>query len=460
MPPAHAETVVARIGSKTITRSQLEDAVAARGWTARNPETDRRRLEGLLDELILDELVTREARTLDLAQDYKVVVRLRRALIAAVSELFDADHLHPQVQIDSTDIDSFYNEYISRYTASRDQRRVRHITTTFPGRGVPESYTTFRDPVYYGWDPQRKIDSIYVRLVNGEDFGDLASIHSEEPHSKGQRGEIGWVSEYSLAEGEFADTCLSLPLYKITRPFKTELGWHIVQVLEERPKGPVPINPEIATDIAKLIAKDRVPAITRRISDSVVAECRLDVFEETLTIPDKDLDPGRPLALVNGRDTIYAAAYLIDRDTWVSKLGKADFTPDDRREIITSYFHLAAWNAMLRDLGYYDRQDVQELAANQEQHERENIVRVHLSAPDAVPDSADVRRYYETHKSEFSNPPVPLQQAWHRISAKLRDSMRAAEQARRTEELERRYGVTRYPDRLQRIALPNDDDKS
>ncbi|MEE2002753.1 peptidylprolyl isomerase SurA [Alkalimonas sp. MEB108] len=64
-------------------------------------------------------------------------------------------------------------------------------------------------------------------------FADFAREHSEDPGSRNNGGDLGWA-EPDIFVPEFRDTLRSLELNEISEPFRTEHGWHVVQVLERR----------------------------------------------------------------------------------------------------------------------------------------------------------------------------------------------------------------------------------
>lgn len=65
------------------------------------------------------------------------------------------------------------------------------------------------------------------------DFGELAKEHSEDPGSALKGGEYDWTDPTTYVPA-FRDTLLSLKQNEISEPFRTQFGWHIVQLLDKR----------------------------------------------------------------------------------------------------------------------------------------------------------------------------------------------------------------------------------
>jgi len=65
------------------------------------------------------------------------------------------------------------------------------------------------------------------------DFGKLAKEYSEDPGSALKGGEYDWTDPTTYVPA-FRDTLLSLKQDEISEPFRTQFGWHIVQLLGKR----------------------------------------------------------------------------------------------------------------------------------------------------------------------------------------------------------------------------------
>ena len=77
------------------------------------------------------------------------------------------------------------------------------------------------------------INSIYQRLVEGEDFKQLARQFSEDPGSKMDGGELGWSNpgDYDPA---FEQALNATEIGQLSEPVKSSFGWHIIEVMDRR----------------------------------------------------------------------------------------------------------------------------------------------------------------------------------------------------------------------------------
>ncbi|NRB38983.1 MAG: peptidylprolyl isomerase [Pseudomonadales bacterium] len=79
----------------------------------------------------------------------------------------------------------------------------------------------------------RQINALYERLQKGEDFTLLAKEYSEDPGSALQGGDLGWSMPGQFVPA-FEKTLAALAIDEVSKPFKSQFGWHIMQKLAER----------------------------------------------------------------------------------------------------------------------------------------------------------------------------------------------------------------------------------
>jgi peptidyl-prolyl cis-trans isomerase SurA len=81
---------------------------------------------------------------------------------------------------------------------------------------------------------EQKLNTIRDRILNGgEDFAAIAAVTSQDPGSAADGGDLGWTGPGSFVP-EFEKQLQSLGENEISKPFKTQYGWHIVQLLGRR----------------------------------------------------------------------------------------------------------------------------------------------------------------------------------------------------------------------------------
>ncbi len=126
-------------------------------------------------------------------------------------------------------------------------------------------------------DAKNRLEQLYQRIKGGEDFAALARAHSDDKASAIKGGDLGWVSPGDLVP-KFEEVMDALPIGGLSEPFRTQFGWHIVQVLERRDHD---ATEEVKRDKAKLALRKRkadeaLQLYLRKLRDQAYVEIHLD----------------------------------------------------------------------------------------------------------------------------------------------------------------------------------------
>jgi peptidyl-prolyl cis-trans isomerase SurA len=76
-------------------------------------------------------------------------------------------------------------------------------------------------------------ENLRRELDQGGDFAALARKHSDDPGSANQGGDLGWQPKGSFTP-EFEAQIETLQPGKLSGPFRSQFGWHIVELIERR----------------------------------------------------------------------------------------------------------------------------------------------------------------------------------------------------------------------------------
>ncbi len=101
-----------------------------------------------------------------------------------------------------------------------NQARVRHILI------MP-------DEIIDDATAKQRLDETLGKIRAGEDFGEQAKLISDDPGSANLGGELGWADPNTYAP-EFEQTIANSEIGVISEPFRTQFGWHILEVQERR----------------------------------------------------------------------------------------------------------------------------------------------------------------------------------------------------------------------------------
>ncbi len=77
-----------------------------------------------------------------------------------------------------------------------------------------------------------KARDLLSRVNAGEDFGDIARKYSDCPSGK-KGGDLGWFGKGQMVK-EFEDACFSGHKGATVGPVKTQFGYHLIKILDQR----------------------------------------------------------------------------------------------------------------------------------------------------------------------------------------------------------------------------------
>ena len=103
-------------------------------------------------------------------------------------------------------------------------------------------------------NPEKRIYEIYKKISQGENFESLAKQFSDDKSSADNGGKLAPFSGGQLSAPEFEKVAFGLKNPDdISKPFKTNYGWHIVKLLDK--KG-IPSYEDVKFDIENKIQRD------------------------------------------------------------------------------------------------------------------------------------------------------------------------------------------------------------
>ena len=110
-------------------------------------------------------------------------------------------------------------------------------------------------------------DRIYGQLKGGADFAKLAKQHSQDPGSKEQGGKLTVSKGQTVPE--FDKTAFALKTNELSRPVKTQYGWHVIQALSNvKPRKTTPEKQVRESIRQQLLQQKRNELMTKWVNDT------------------------------------------------------------------------------------------------------------------------------------------------------------------------------------------------
>jgi hypothetical protein len=129
---------------------------------------------------------------------------------------------------------------------------------------------------------KREIDRLYLRLRNGASLTRLARRYSDDPDAKATGGKLS--DERGHLVPAFERVAFRLPTHKLSHPFRTRFGWHVVEPLTKV----VPVGPLLRLRVVGIkAATDPYPIGTVTLTRAFDRAYRLDINYSDFYFPVK-----------------------------------------------------------------------------------------------------------------------------------------------------------------------------
>jgi peptidyl-prolyl cis-trans isomerase D len=181
---------------------------------------------------------------------------------------FDASNLPGgKPQISDADVQAYYNQHQAQYQV-KEQVKVRHILIA-----VPQGADAKTDQA-----AKTKADDLLKQIKSGGNFADLASKNSDDPGSKVQGGELGWLDRGRTVP-EFDKAAFTLAPGSTSDVIKTQFGYHILQVEEKKTAHQRPLS-EVKAEIVPVLEQQRVGAAEQTYASQLAADAKKNGLEK------------------------------------------------------------------------------------------------------------------------------------------------------------------------------------
>lgn len=128
-------------------------------------------------------------------------------------------------------------------------------------------------------DTEQRINEIYRKFQQGESFESLAKQFSDDKSSANKGGVLMPFKGGQLSALEFEDVAFSLTeKNEVSKPFKTQFGWHIVKLIDKKPLESLD---ELKSEIQNRIQRDsRSKLINEALVKKLMAKYQIKTYPE------------------------------------------------------------------------------------------------------------------------------------------------------------------------------------
>ncbi len=149
--------------------------------------------------------------------------------------------------VEEEELIAYYDDHKDEFLQG-EQANARHILI----RVAPDATEEERG------EAEVRANGVASIANQGADFAELAAIHSEDPGSKDNGGDLGWFDRGRMVE-EFEDAVFSAKPGEIVGPVKSQFGYHIIRVEAFRPEHQQPFE-EVEEQVRFRVVEGRAAA--------------------------------------------------------------------------------------------------------------------------------------------------------------------------------------------------------
>ncbi len=253
--PASAQEVLASVDDATLTWEDLLEMVGGQdNADALQVANDMEAVE-LLQSWVREELIVRAAENQNLQSDPMVRDALEQARRQILIEAY-LQRMMEDIQVSQLEVENYVSTWEDSYNR---ELRLRHILV----------------------DDATLASAILTRLRAGQGFEQLAAQYSLCPSAQ-DGGNLGWIRRGDAAIA-FEEAAFTLDPEELSAVVETPMGYHVIQMLESRPRS----DSLTAQEVAQLVGMQ----LTQEVQQAEILE-QIEQLEQQYSV---NIYPGRLL---------------------------------------------------------------------------------------------------------------------------------------------------------------------
>jgi peptidyl-prolyl cis-trans isomerase SurA len=168
-----------------------------------------------------------------------------------------------KIIVSDEEIGDYYNKNRQDYEG-KEAVRIKKILLSLPAKANKATRAKVKD----------EANKLRKRIVNGEPFDLVAAKYSQSSEAS-RGGDIGFI-ERGVIIPELESVAFSLPVGKLSEVIETDIGFHIIMVVDKRGAGLKPIN-VVRAEIKEKIENEKLEKKFDEWIASVRAKSHIDI---------------------------------------------------------------------------------------------------------------------------------------------------------------------------------------
>ena len=188
------------------------------------------------------------------------------------------------ISISDRDLATFYNNNKAAFNLAENKVHLAQILVT--ANPDPNVNNLKNDKAQNDAQARSKMQSIELRIRQGEDFGSLAQNYSEDTVSAPNGGDLGFVGESALANAnpELRQGILNMTPGQVSPVIHTPEGYRIIKLISKEPAGQRQLSdPRVQEEIRKGLFEGREQVLRSAFYEVARSEAKVvNYFAESV----------------------------------------------------------------------------------------------------------------------------------------------------------------------------------
>jgi len=305
------DAIVARVNGQEILLQTLQGKIEELGYYSTSSQEDQEKKEAALNEIIIDMIVEQKARALDLSKDRLFQDDKADHMEEFLLNLLYQKEIVQKTEVTDEEIETYYRENPYEFYEISDRAKVSRILIKIQAHPQAPEYPQAEQ------EALDRISEIRQRIINGEDFAQLAKELSEDQRSARKGGDIGFVSRGSIVP-EFEDFVFSADLNELSQPVKSPQGYNLLVVHQREEGEKRDLDDEVRELTRNYLKKEKETQNAAEYLEELKEKANFIFNEDVFSGADSVVKDNPWVMTVNQQDTIWYDYYDAFWKSWQS----------------------------------------------------------------------------------------------------------------------------------------------
>lgn len=210
-------------------------------------------LKAMVLEVAVNSKIDKESKKIGYQKDLEIIDKVENYKKGLIREKYLNDKVYSSIT--DQDVLNEYNRIVSSLK-EKEERRVKHILV----------------------ESEEEVERVRRSVLRTGNFEKVAKEKSIDTVSAQNGGDLGYVLKEELVP-EFADVAFILKVGEISKPVRTQYGWHIIKVEDSRKAEFLPFN-----DVKDNIKLNLQQQAIQKFLLSLTKDMNVDLKVEVLSI--------------------------------------------------------------------------------------------------------------------------------------------------------------------------------